>query len=150
MSIQFSPLNFDLPNLSRFAYRLEGLDDEWIELGSDRRVSFTNLQPGKYRLLLAPDTGGVSRPVLETISINVTPPWWRSAWAFAGYVIALPLLFWGGLQLRTRQIRAIEQAKEMERNQFRQRSARDFHDETGAHITKLSLLVEYLKRQVPG
>ena len=47
-SFTFAVLDFIDPGKNQYAYRLEGIDPEWIQAGTRRYVSYTNLDPGKY------------------------------------------------------------------------------------------------------
>ncbi len=49
-SLEFAALDFTAPSANRYRYRLEGFHDSWIENGTRRWVSFTNLDPGRYLL----------------------------------------------------------------------------------------------------
>jgi len=50
-SIEFSALDYDNPSTVMYSYRLLGFDDKWIDVDANRRfASYTNLQPGNYRL----------------------------------------------------------------------------------------------------
>ena len=47
ISFEFAALDFTLATKNRYRYMLEGFDNEWTEVGSDRRlVTYTNLSPG--------------------------------------------------------------------------------------------------------
>jgi PAS domain S-box-containing protein len=50
VDIEFSALTFESIPKVKFRYRLEGIDEDWLELSSlDRNVSYANLKPGSYR-----------------------------------------------------------------------------------------------------
>jgi ligand-binding sensor domain-containing protein len=65
-SIEFSALSFRSPGTNRYRYQLQGLDSNWHEAESDRRVaSYTTLPPGNYefRVQGATSSGPWSEPV---------------------------------------------------------------------------------------
>ncbi|TQV76754.1 EAL domain-containing protein [Aliikangiella marina] len=94
IKIKFSSLDYVRPWNHQYAYRLNGLSDRWINLGSDREVTFTNLKAGEYQLELR----GTNRDM--TWSDNTTklqfviePKPWLTWWAFAIYsMVALGVL----------------------------------------------------------
>ena len=49
-NIEFAALSFYNTGKNRYAYRLEGFSDNWIQLGTERRATFTNLDAGEYTL----------------------------------------------------------------------------------------------------
>jgi streptogramin lyase len=46
LSFEFVALNYDTPEKNQYAYKLEGLDKDWIFSGTRRFASYTNLGPG--------------------------------------------------------------------------------------------------------
>lgn len=49
-SFEFAALDFTAPEENRYRYQLQGLTDDWVGLGGERRVSFAHLEPGSYML----------------------------------------------------------------------------------------------------
>src|SRR5262249_16645923 len=50
ISLDFGTLDFTSPKLNRLAYRMAGLTDRWIDLGTQHRVALTNLDAGDHVL----------------------------------------------------------------------------------------------------
>jgi len=78
---EFASLCFVIPALNRFAYKLAPRDREWIDLGSENKVTVSSLKPGDYRLLAkgsSPD-GIWNEDGLE-LAIHVVQPYWRTSW----------------------------------------------------------------------
>jgi ligand-binding sensor domain-containing protein/DNA-binding response OmpR family regulator/anti-sigma regulatory factor (Ser/Thr protein kinase) len=93
-SIEFVSLNFYSPSKTQYAYQLEGLNDQWINLKTERKVSFTNLDPGTYVLKIKyTNADGEWNTVPATLTIVILPPWWRTWW----FELFLFLLFSGSL-----------------------------------------------------
>jgi diguanylate cyclase (GGDEF)-like protein len=98
----------------RYAYRLEGFDEEWMASDPNRRLAaYTNLPPGTYRLdLRATDRDGTWLPPL-TLGVTVQPAWWQSGWFRLLALLAAGAAIAGLVQLRTsylmRRRRALEQ-----------------------------------------
>lgn len=72
-----------------FLYRLLPTGDEWKRLDGNK-ITFANLASGSYRLQVRYGDGDDS-PVSE-MHIRILPPWWRSPWAVASYILAALLL----------------------------------------------------------
>lgn len=148
IAFEFAALGFSQPENNLYAYKLEGLDADWVMSGSRRFANYPNLQPGNYTFLVkAANHDGVWNKLPRSIQIRVLPPWWRNGWAFLLYVAAVVLAVLGFIRFQVQTVRRIEQAKSEERERFRKRTARDFHDEAGNKITKIALLTEVAKRQ---
>ena len=88
VSFEYAALDFAAPERNRYAYKLEGLDRDWVAAGSSRRASYTNLRPGHYVFRVKGSNGdGVWNEDGLAVQIDVEPPPWRSAWAYAAYAL---------------------------------------------------------------
>lgn len=100
---EFSTLDYRQTFKHRYAYRLEGVHRNWIELGNRREVTFANLRPGNYTLLVkAANSDGVWNEKPTALRIVIKPPWWATHWAYAAYAVTLGLGIW---YLYKRQLR---------------------------------------------
>ena len=50
VSLDFGALDFTSPKRNRLAYRMAGLTDRWIDLGTQHRMTLTNLDAGDHVL----------------------------------------------------------------------------------------------------
>lgn len=105
-SIGFSALNFLYPEKNKYRYKLLGFNDDWIYLNDDlAKVTFTNLDPGTYTLVVQPGT------VLDGWSLNeykldirILAPFWKTPIAYFLYTMAIiAIIFYFRHQLLTRQ-----------------------------------------------
>lgn len=86
ISVQYACLDYFSVLEQEIYYRMEGLSDEWIATDkATRRLTFTNLSPGRYRLVLASDVSDLSEAV--SLRIRILPPWWATWWAVCIYVL---------------------------------------------------------------
>ncbi|MEO7767087.1 MAG: triple tyrosine motif-containing protein, partial [Ferruginibacter sp.] len=89
-SIDFASLSFIAPEMSEYAYKMTGLDKDWIYLKTNRKVYFTELSPGTYTFKVkASNSSGVWNDLETALTIQVLPPWWLSNWAYFFYVVAI-------------------------------------------------------------
>ncbi|HNG92789.1 MAG TPA: two-component regulator propeller domain-containing protein [Acidobacteriota bacterium] len=82
-TIEFSALNFKQPEDNRYAYKLEGLYNDWITTDAkNRRATFTNLEHGEYVFRVkAANNDGVWNEAGPMLKIVILPPWWKTWWA---------------------------------------------------------------------
>jgi ligand-binding sensor domain-containing protein/signal transduction histidine kinase len=81
LEINYTGLSFINPEQIRFKYRLTGLDDEWIDVGTRRTAYFSHLPPGAYTFtVIAANSDGVWNTVGRSVQIVVVPPFWRTWW----------------------------------------------------------------------
>jgi diguanylate cyclase (GGDEF)-like protein len=108
MRAGFALLDFAATGDMRYSYRLEGFDDGWIpvEPGVPPTAVYTNLPGGHYTLHLRVAITGLHSQVIEsTVPINVEPRGFeRWRWRIAA-IVAMGLLFWLALRVRTRFLR---------------------------------------------
>jgi signal transduction histidine kinase len=180
ISFEFAALNYRAARQSRYRFRLEGFDDEWIEVGSAQRlVTYTNLAPGTYVFrVTAANADGVWNETGRAIALVVTPPWWATWW-FRALAIALVAGSAAGLYARRingleRRRRALEveiaerkRVEETLRENNRQiqdlagrlitaqeversRIARELHDDVNQQLAALSVSLGLLKRSPPS
>jgi len=88
-SIGFAALNYFHPERTRFRYKLEGFNNQWIETDSRNRVAtYTNLNPGDYIFRVqATGSDGNWGQAEAMLNIRVIPPIYASTWAFVIYFL---------------------------------------------------------------
>ncbi|NDY94887.1 hybrid sensor histidine kinase/response regulator transcription factor [Wenzhouxiangella limi] len=106
LEIKFVGLQFSDPQRLRYAFRLEGVDGDWIDGGNRRQVRYASLPPGQYRFhLRAGNSDGVWSDDEVLLAASVAAPPWATSWALAGYGLLLMLAAAGtyGAYLRRRR-----------------------------------------------
>lgn len=95
VSFEFAVLHYRKTKLCQLAYRLEGLHNDWIQLGNRRQITFSSLAPGQYTLIVkAANADGIWNENPLELPILVRPPWWKSTWAYAFYILASLLVLY--------------------------------------------------------
>jgi signal transduction histidine kinase len=113
-TIEFSALDFSDPLKNQYVYQLEPLSDKWIDIGNRRFVHFTNLPPGRYVFRVkGTNNDGFWNPTGTAIIISIAPPWWKSGYAYAAYLLFMLLtvafvIRWRGMKL-TEEKKILEQ-----------------------------------------
>ncbi|MGJ8680703.1 sensor histidine kinase [Paraglaciecola sp.] len=114
MTFEFTALNFVSPNQNRFKYRLLGFEGQWKYVdSSERRVRYTNLDPGEYIFeVSASNNEGLWNPKTTSITIKITPPWWNTWWS--NILAVLLLLYFVWLYIQAQNNSAINRANNLE------------------------------------
>ncbi len=123
-SLEFIALNYNSTEAIKYLYQLENFDNAWNNLGTDHKASFFNVPPGRYTLRVrAINSEGTITE--KTLSIIISPPWWKTWWAYciyalfviiAGYLIYKYQKSYIIKRERERaQQKELEQAKEIEK-----------------------------------
>jgi signal transduction histidine kinase/ligand-binding sensor domain-containing protein len=113
-TIEFAALEFTNPAKNRYAYRLEGVDDDWNDIGTRNFVAFTNLPSGEYSMQVKGcNNDGRWNETGVSISIIIHPPWWKSTAAYMAYILLTLFLVFLYIKIRERnhirELRVLEE-----------------------------------------
>ncbi len=99
LTFEFLALHLKNPEGVRYAYRLEGLEEEFVSVKLNRVANYAGLNPGDYRFevksLIDGDWDHANTASLE---ITILPPPWRTWWAYLSYVTLTIILIWFGVK----------------------------------------------------
>lgn len=89
-SFEFAALDYNLPKSIKYAYKMEGFDEDWTESGTRRFATYTNLGPGDYIFKVkSTNADGVWNSDVSSIRIMIHPPWWGTIWAYGLYTLLI-------------------------------------------------------------
>ena len=90
LSFEFAALSYISPERNQYAYKMEGLDKDWVYSGTRRYASYPNLDPGEYVFRVkGSNNDGVWNEAGTSISIIISPPWWKTTWAYILYSLLI-------------------------------------------------------------
>jgi signal transduction histidine kinase/CheY-like chemotaxis protein len=94
--LDFAVLDYIAPENNNYAYKLDGLDNDWNYVDNRNFAHYTNLAPGNYAFhVKASNSDGVWNEEGTSIRIIITPPWWKTWWAYSLYGVALLFTLYG-------------------------------------------------------
>lgn len=80
-SFEYVGINFRQSQKNQYRYMLEGLDENWIEAGTERKVSYTGIAPGSYIFkVMASNNDGVWNESPTELIVTIHPPFWATWW----------------------------------------------------------------------
>ncbi len=86
VSIVYAALNYIFPDKNMYAYKLEGFDPDWNEVGNRRIAYYTNIPPGNYVFRVkASNNDDIWNETGASIIITILPPFWKTWWAYSLY-----------------------------------------------------------------
>jgi ligand-binding sensor domain-containing protein/signal transduction histidine kinase len=129
-SFEFAALSYANSHKNRYRYRLEGFDPGWSEVDSKHRLAtYTNLDPSEYVFRVqGSNSDGTWNEEGVSLSILITPPWWRTTWFRASCAGLFLALLAGAYRLRMRQVQHAFDLTLEARVGERTRIARELHD----------------------
>ena len=101
-SFKFAALDYANPGQNQYAYKLEGFDKDWIYSGERRYAAYTNLDPGTYTLRVkGSNNDGVWNEEGTSLKITITPPPWKTWWAYTLYIFAVIAAIYSYIKWKT-------------------------------------------------
>jgi signal transduction histidine kinase/ligand-binding sensor domain-containing protein/DNA-binding response OmpR family regulator len=105
ISVSFTCTNYLIPEKNQYAYKLEGLDNNWQYIGNKTDVNFFKPPPGSYTLWVkASNNDGIWNETGTPLRITVLPPWWQSKPFYLTLLLFLIFGFIFYYRLKTRSI----------------------------------------------
>jgi len=110
VEINFTLLDLTSPLRARFRYRLDGFDAGWVDAGTRRQASYTNLPPRAYRFRVAAySANGTWDETDASWQFSIQPAFEQTRWFYASIVTAVvviaALVVWAVWRLRLRKVR---------------------------------------------
>ncbi len=139
VTFELAALDFAAPRENRYAFMLEGFDADWVDHGNEPRVTYTNLDAGRYLLRArAANNDGLWGEPLE-IPLTVEPAPWETWWAYAAYFAAAALGFAAFVRSQQKKVqREAEYSRKLETEvRERTRELRDRNADLAALNQKL-------------
>jgi hypothetical protein len=88
LSFDFVAFNYRDALHNKYAFKMEGYDENWINVGSRRFASYTNLKEGSYTFRVkAANNDGIWNEEGAKMVIHILPPPWRTWWAYLIYLV---------------------------------------------------------------
>lgn len=139
LEFHYVGLSLTEPMKVRFKYKLEGVEEDWVEAGTSRSVNYNHLQPGSYHFRVqACNNDGIWNEQGASLALIILPHFWQTWWFKIVCAAAVVLVIVGIYELRV--------ASERKLARIRLRIASDLHDEVGSNLGSIALLSEMIPR----
>ena len=150
LSLEFSSLDFLHLSRIRYAYRLQGVDRDWVYLPvGENRAVYNTLACGNYIFeVKSTDENGLWSTTVTRFTIHRLPAWYETWWAYLLYVLA-GCLFAGAL-LRAYQQRLKSKNEQRLLEEVTQTKLRYFTNishELLTPLTIISVIADRLRQQ---
>jgi signal transduction histidine kinase/ligand-binding sensor domain-containing protein/CheY-like chemotaxis protein len=105
VTFEFSSLSYALADKNRFAYKLEGFDDEWIFAGNRRFATYSNLGPGEYTFMVkGSNSDGLWNEEGISMKLIIKRPFWKTWWFIMLAALVITSILYLGYKYRLRSI----------------------------------------------
>ena len=150
LQIDYTATSLAMPERVRFRYRLEGLDQRWVEAGTRRQAFYTNPPPGDYTFqVIAANQDGVWNTQGAALPITIPPMFHQTPWFVALCIVAVGAVLWVLYLLRLKELGIHIRSRLHERHLERERIARELHDTLLQSIQGLILRFQAVAERLP-
>jgi signal transduction histidine kinase/ligand-binding sensor domain-containing protein len=105
IAFNYVGLHYADPLRNIYQYRLDGYDNHWIQAGTQRSATYTNLSPGTYTFhVKAANSDGIWSSKGDSFLIIISPPWWQTWWAWAIWIILFVAAVYAFIAYRSRKL----------------------------------------------
>ncbi len=142
LAFEFAGLEFTEPIKNQYAWRMSGIDKDWVLSGNKRFTRYANIPPGDYRFeVKASNNDGIWNETPTVLQIEIIPPFWQTEW----FNIAITIITLGltaiiatliSRQRYRRKLMALEMQQKIQHD--RDRISRELHDTVGSQLSLIS------------
>lgn len=149
VQIDYTATSLGLPERVRFWTRLDGVDDDWRDVGGRRQAYYSNLGPGDYSFrVIASDGAGARGDTGSTVHFTIAPTFYQTLW-FKTLCAGLAAgAIWLLYLVRLRRLSTQMEGRLEERLIERERIARDLHDTLLQSVQGMILRFQSIARQI--
>lgn len=131
-TILFSAPDFSNTEPVQYAYKMEGMSNDWVEIGSSNYVTFSNLPAGTYRFRVrASNNPGSWSDKEEMLTIIIVPPFWKRTWFYLLCILTIAAVLYTVYRYRVNEL--------VKRQAIRNKIAQDLHDNLGSTLSSISV-----------
>ncbi len=89
MTFEYAFPAYDEHIANEFQYRLEGFEEQWSSWSKETKKSYTNLSEGTYQFRVRAKNIYKETAESDAFTFTILPPWYRTWWAYLGYIALL-------------------------------------------------------------
>ncbi len=149
LSFSFAAMDFTNPNANQYAYRMVGLDKDWIIGGKNHDARYPNLAPGTYTFQVTASNSEDFRSPPTEIRIVILPPFWQKWWFILLSIVIILTSIWYGAKRyfqRKHQEQLAEMRTQIKLLEERKRISRDLHDHVGSQLSYIISNIDSIKK----
>ncbi len=151
ISFEFTSLDYSIPSKNKYAYKLEGVDKEWIFRDAKRRfANFTDLSPGNYVFKVrGSNNDGIWNTKGVSLEINISPPFWKTWWFTAFWIVLIILILFFIIKFTYRYIILLKEKSHADKFAVIGKYASFLAHDIKSPLEGTYLIVNELKKMLP-
>jgi PAS domain S-box-containing protein len=146
LTFEFAASFYEEPERTRYRYILEGFDENWSNKTTETKAVYTNIPGGNYVFKVKAENVFGNESTVAEFHFTVLPPWYKTIWAYIGYVFLFFGIIFLSIYAYSRRLKA--QNRELEKI-VKQRTMEIFQqkEEIKAQAEELQVVNESLSKQ---
>ncbi|HET6559238.1 MAG TPA: two-component regulator propeller domain-containing protein [Prolixibacteraceae bacterium] len=152
-SFEFIALDYTTPEKNKYAYKMEGFDQEWVECGTKREANYTNLDAGEYTFRVkASNNDGIWNEKGTALKVIILPPWWETWWFRSVMAFSVLMILIAAYYMRIRRFKSHEKQlmKMVTQKTYELRQMNSVLIKQAEELNKTNSLLEERQRQIEG
>jgi len=151
-SFTFSGLNYAASNNNNYAYKLEPFDEQWNNIGHERKAAYTNIDPGEYTLKVkASNNDGYWNNKVASVKIIIKPPFFQTLWFRLLAAILTVMIIYKIVSFRRKlELDKIKKQKDDEVHQIQLQFFTNISHELRTPLTLILGRLEKMIKEEPG
>ncbi len=106
ITFQYAAINPDKTKNIKYAYQLMGQDKEWRDMGKNKFLEFTNLDPGNYELKIrSTNSDGVWNTDYTSVLLYIPPPWYMTWYFRIGMLLVVLITAYSYYKVKINQVK---------------------------------------------
>lgn len=112
LRFDYVALHYGDPSRNKYKYFLEGYEEQWVDAGTQRNATYTNLDAGEYVFRVkACNLDGVWNEEGASLRLIISPPFWATWWAYIIYILIVFSIFYVLRRYEMNRLRLKNQVK---------------------------------------
>jgi signal transduction histidine kinase len=154
LEIQYNALSFIKSDLIQFRYKMDGLDADWIDVGSRRTAYYSHMPSGNYVFrVIARNSDGVWNNIGQSLPVLVLAPFYKTRTFLTFFLLLGAALIWVVANYRIKRLQRAQFAQHRFSQQLiasqegeRKRIAAELHDSLGQRLVVINNLALFFLR----
>ncbi|WP_234567155.1 sensor histidine kinase [Rhodohalobacter sp. 614A] len=142
LRFRYAAASYIEPEANMYRVRLRGYDDGWSSWSEENQKDYTFIPEGTYTFEVQGRNVYEKEGSIDSYTFIILPPWYRTIWAYLGYLLIAAGMIYGGYRLRLNSI--------LKEHRIRDGIARDLHDELSSTLSSINFFAEAINSRKLG
>jgi serine phosphatase RsbU (regulator of sigma subunit) len=104
ITFNFAALYIENGLTAKYSFFIDGYDEKWSDWSVENKITYKRLPPGNYTFQVkAKNIYNVESSIKE-FRFKITPPFYRTIFAYIIYIVLFAMIFWLAIKLYTRKL----------------------------------------------